>query len=309
MKQKRHIKFRVINQLNFIYFLICLCLMVLVAIISIVLIGIDSNSGTGSDSDIVIIDIPEITPVPPSTPLNVPTPILTTPIPTLQPQIDPEIKIGFINKSGVNFRKIPQGEIIDSLRKGSSINIIGAEVNGFYYISYEDTFGYVACEFVSFGEYVPPTPTPTPRYGKWDKEDYLLLATTIYCEASVKGGLPEAVAVGWVIRNRLEDRGTWGDKTWLDVISRRGQFSVYSERSSSKFQKVLKKIASEKSGHFETAKRAARYVMQGRTKYKIPEDVQFFCSNSYYNRNKKSNGNWGSHKYYKKIGDTVFFYS
>ena len=136
-----------------------------------------------------------------------------------------------------------------------------------------------------------------------------MLATTIYCEASVKGGLPEAVAVGWVIRNRLEDRGTWGDKTWLDVISRRGQFSVYSERSSSKFQKVLKKIASEKSGHFETAKRAARYVMQGRTKYKIPEDVQFFCSNSYYNRNKKSNGNWGSHKYYKKIGDTVFFYS
>ena len=92
MKQKRHIKFRVINQLNFIYFLICLCLMVLVAIISIVLIGIDSHSGTGSDSDVVIIDIPEITPVPPVTPLNVPTPILTTPIPTLQPQIDPVIK-------------------------------------------------------------------------------------------------------------------------------------------------------------------------------------------------------------------------
>lgn len=295
-RRRRRIRFRIINRLKFVYFIICLCVIVLVGIISILLVG-SYVSGVN--------DIPEVINVQPTAVFNIQTPMPTT-MPTPSPTPEPRVESGYINKSGVNFRENPQGNIITSLRRGSKIDIIGDEMNGWYYIRYEDTFGYVSCEFVSFG--IPPTPSPTPRYGKWEREDYLLLATTIYCEASARGGLQEAVAVGWVIRNRLEDESTWGDETWLDVISREGQFSVYKTSPSSKFQRILKKIAHESAGHFETSKRAARYVMQGRSKYKIPEDIQFFCSDSYYNSIKKSNGNWGSHKYYKQIGDTVFFH-
>ena len=300
MKRKRgRIRFRIINRLNFAYFIFCLCVIVLVGIISILLKGSDTT---------VVNDIPEVINVQPTVIFNIQTP---TPIPITTPSPTPEpiIESGYINKSGVNFRESPQyGNIITSLRRGSKIDIIGGELNGWYYIEYEDNFGYVSQEFVSFGEYIPTTPSPTPRYGRWERKDYLLLATTIYCEASVRGGLQEAVAVGWVIRNRLEDESKWGDETWLDVISREGQFTVYKTSSFSKFQRILKKIAHENNGHFETAKRAARYVMQGRSRYKIPEDIQFFCSDSYYNSIKKSNGNWGPHKYYKQIGDTVFFH-
>lgn len=242
------------------------------------------------------------TPVIQSTPAPTPTP---TPTPT------PEPVEGFVNKDGVNVRSIPgmDGEIVDVLNTGHELSIIG-NVGEWVQCIFDGELYYISNQFVTYGKYVKPTPTPTPRYGKWTREEYLLLSTLIYCEADVRGGLQEAVAVGWVVRNRLEDKEEWGDDTWYDVISRGNgsQFSVFSKSSSSKFQKTLKRISNPTNEHMKTSKRAARYVMQGREKYKIPSTVQYFCSSSYYNRVKKSNGNWGSHKFYKQIGDTCFFY-
>lgn len=227
------------------------------------------------------------------------------PEPTSTPTPDP-IK-GYVNSNGVNFRK---GNSLDSeiisVLPSESIVLIYDVSDEWTNVTVDGINGFISSQFVTEGDV--PEPTPTPRYGKWDREAYLLLATTIYCEAESKGGLEEAVAVGWVIRNRLEDEETWHDDTWLDVISRKGQFSVYSKSSKSKFQRVLKSIGSATDEQSETAKRAARYVMQSRERYRIPSDVQFFCADYYYSRVKKSDGNWGSHKLYKIIGGTAFFY-
>lgn len=259
-------------------------------------------------STYVTIEVPNSTPTictvlmitPSPTPTSIPTP---TPTPTPTPSPVP----GYINANGVNFRKSPSlnGEILLSLPALEKVGVI-YNIDGWFKILYNGLEGFIAEEFLSLG--LPPTPTPTPRYGRWTEDDYLLLATTIYCEASARGGLEEAAAVGWVIRNRLEDKDTWGDDTWHDVISRSNQFSVYSTKKKSKFQRILKSIAGATDSHSKNAKRMARYVMQGRDKYRIPEDVQFFCSYSYYQKVKKSNGNWGSHKLYAVIGDTAFFY-
>lgn len=244
-------------------------------------------------------------------------PKIATPSPT--PSTSPKMESynAHIKKNGVNVRYLPNitSTILMTLDSQSIFMVIGESGEWFQIETFDGIKGYINKEFIVKGTPEPtpkptpiPSPKPTPRYGKWSKEDYLLLATTIYCEADPKGGLEEAVAVGWVIRNRLEDYKKWGDSSWLDVISRSGQFSVYSKNKSSKFQKTLAKISSSTYEWHENAKRAARYVMQDRDKYKIPSTIQFFCADHYYNKVKKSNGNWGSHKFYKQIGGTCFFY-
>jgi spore germination cell wall hydrolase CwlJ-like protein len=142
------------------------------------------------------------------------------------------------------------------------------------------------------------TPSPTPRYGKWDKEDYLLLSTLIYYEAGPSATLESACAVGWVVRNRLEDRSRWGDKTFEAVIYRKNQFTV-TKRAS--FADMLEKIGSLTTKRAENAKQAARYVLQGRDKYRIPKKVQAFHGNG-------SRRTWGSHEFYAEIGGNAFFY-
>lgn len=143
-------------------------------------------------------------------------------------------------------------------------------------------------------------------YNGFTREDYILLATTIYCEADPQGCLEEAIAIGWVIRNRLEDTETWGDSSFLEVISRKDQFSVYSTNPESKFCKIYSKIETMDGILAENAREAAMVVLSG--EQRIPEDIQFFCADYYYETVKRPNGNWSSHSYYDTIGGTVFFH-
>ena len=243
-----------------------------------------------------------ISPTPSPTPKSTPSPSPTS--------MNISHKPGYITHSGVNVRQAAniQSDIITTLDMGTRVEIIEADKE-WTKCWYNEKIVYVANKFITEDK-PKPTPAPTPRYGKWTREDYLLLSTLIYCEASRQGGLPEAVAVGWVVRNRLEDVEEWGDKTWYDVISRGNgkQFTVFSKNRKSKFQRTLKEISQTKNPQMKIAKRAARFVMQDRETHKIPKEIQFFCSINYYNSVKKSNGNWGKHKFYKQIGKTAFFY-
>lgn len=148
---------------------------------------------------------------------------------------------------------------------------------------------------------------PNP-YGDWSYDDYILLASTIYCEADPHGYIEEAKAIGQVIRNRLESKEIWNDNSWLEVISRDNpkQFTVYSTDPESKFQKTMSSIDQSDDLLSNNAKEAALEVMN--IGYDIPDTVQFFCSVEYYESVKKSNGNWASHPLYKIIGGTAFFY-
>ena len=243
-----------------------------------------------------------ICPTPSPTPKSTPSPSPTS--------MNISNRPGYITHHGVNVRQAAniQSNIITTLDIGTRVEIIEIDTE-WTKCWYNEKIVYVANKFITEDK-PKPTPTPTPRYGKWTREDYLLLSTLIYCEASRQGGLPEAVAVGWVVRNRLEDVEEWGDETWYDVISRGNgkQFTVFSKNRKSKFQRTLKEISQTKNPQMKIAKRAARFVMQDRETHKIPKEIQFFCSINYYNSVKKSNGNWGKHKFYKQIGKTAFFY-
>ena len=142
------------------------------------------------------------------------------------------------------------------------------------------------------------TPSPTPPYGKWDKEDYLLLSTLIYYESGPSATLESACAVGWVVRNRLDDRARWGNKTFEQVIYRKNQFTVTKHEY---FASMLEKIGSLSTKRASNAKRAARYVLQGLKKYRLPKKVQAFHGNG-------SRREWGGHEFYAEIGGNAFFY-
>ena len=148
-----------------------------------------------------------------------------------------------------------------------------------------------------------PTPDITPRrtspYGKWNRTDYALLAALIYFEAGPKASLESACAVGWVVRNRLEAVSRWGDSTFTEVIYHHGQFSVTKPRKP--FKAMVAAILSKTNDRAKNAKRAARYVLQGRESYKLESEVQAFRSER---RSKK----WGGHKFYRSIGGNDFFY-
>lgn len=141
-------------------------------------------------------------------------------------------------------------------------------------------------------------------YGDWTYEDYILIATTIYCESGPN--FEEAVSCGWVMRNRLEDTEVWKYDSWIEVISAENQFSVYSTSGESKFQKIKSTIADADDSLSMNAKNAALLVMNGYME--IPDNIQFFCSDDYYDYVKKPNGNWSGHPLYQIIGGTAFFY-
>lgn len=143
------------------------------------------------------------------------------------------------------------------------------------------------------------TPRPTSRYGRWNKTDYALLAALIYFESGSKASLQSACAVGWVVRNRLEAVSRWGDSTFKEVIYHDGQFSVTKPRKH--FKAMVDSILSKTNDRAENAKKAARYVLQGRECYKLECEVQAF-------RSKRTSKKWGGHKFYKSIGGSDFFY-
>lgn len=136
--------------------------------------------------------------------------------------------------------------------------------------------------------------------------DYLLLSSIIYCEAS--NDFEESVAVGWVVMNRLNDKEVWGDDTMLEVLSRERQFAGYNASETSKFYRVLHSIEEDNTPKANICKMAALCVLYNIDTYKIPEDVQFFCSKEYWDKVKGESGNWGKYDKYREIGDTVFFY-
>lgn len=121
------------------------------------------------------------------------------------------------------------------------------------------------------------------HYAYTDDELYML-AQVIYGEArgeSSKG----KIAVANVVMNRVLSRGFPGD-TIKAVITAAGQFTGYS--------------ASIRPD--SACKYAARQVLEKEV-WVIPQNVYFFHSNS----NLSDGENWGTHKYYARIGVHAFY--
>lgn len=153
-----------------------------------------------------------------------------------------------------------------------------------------------------------PTPTPTPlpdldelveyymveadKYYnemgystntyKYTEDDLYMLAQVIHGEAKGESYTGQ-IAVGNVVMNRVLSRSFPG-KTIKEVISAPSQFTGYSP--------TIRPTSSCKS--------AAAMVLK-KEKWVIPQNVYFFHSN------RPENENWGSHKFYKKIGDHCFY--
>lgn len=118
----------------------------------------------------------------------------------------------------------------------------------------------------------------------YTEEELYMLAQVIYGEArgeSSKG----KIAVANVVMNRVLSRGFSGD-TIKAVITASGQFTGYS--------------ASIRPD--SACKYAARQVLEKEV-WVIPQDVYFFHSNS----NPSDGENWGTHKYYARIGVHAFY--
>lgn len=153
-----------------------------------------------------------------------------------------------------------------------------------------------------------PTPTPTPlpdldelveyymveadKYYnemgyssntyEYTEDEMYMLAQVIHGEAHGEPYIGK-IAVGNVVMNRVLSRGFPG-KTIKEVVTAPNQFTGYSSS--------IRPCSNCKS--------AAALVLQ-RENWQIPQNVYFFHSN------RPEGVNWGSHKFYKKIGGHCFY--
>ncbi len=118
---------------------------------------------------------------------------------------------------------------------------------------------------------------------KYSDSELYMLAQIIDIEARGES-FEGKVAVGNVVMNRVLCR-TFPGSTIKDVITRPGQFA-YAGREDRKPS--------------SSSKRAARAVLDDQ-RWVIPQDVYYFRSGA------PANENWGSHKFYTKIGGHCFY--
>ncbi len=118
---------------------------------------------------------------------------------------------------------------------------------------------------------------------EYTDNEYYMLAQIIDIEARGES-FDGKVAVGNVVMNRVLCR-TFPGSTITDVITRPGQFA-YSGREDRKPS--------------SSSKRAARAVLDDEL-WVIPQDIYYFRSGA------PAGENWGSHKFYKKIGGHCFY--
>ncbi len=118
---------------------------------------------------------------------------------------------------------------------------------------------------------------------EYTENEYYMLAQIIDIEARGES-FDGKVAVGNVVMNRVLCR-TFPGSTITAVITRPGQFA-YAGREDRKPS--------------SSSKRAARAVLDDEL-WVIPQDVYYFRSGA------PAGENWGSHKFYKKIGGHCFY--
>jgi hypothetical protein len=116
---------------------------------------------------------------------------------------------------------------------------------------------------------------------EYTEDDVYMLAQIIQSEAG--GESREGmIAVGNVVMNRVLNRHKFGS-TVAEVITASGQFAWNPGRKPS-----------------SSAKRAARAVLQDE-KWVIPQDIYYFRSGV------SAGSDWGSHRFYTKIGGHCFY--
>ena len=116
---------------------------------------------------------------------------------------------------------------------------------------------------------------------EYTADDVYMLAQIIQSEAG--GETTEGmIAVGNVVMNRVLNRHKFGN-TVAEVITAPGQFAYNPDRKPS-----------------SKAKRAARAVLQDEN-WVIPQDIYYFRSGV------SAGGDWGSHRFYTKIGGHCFY--
>lgn len=181
---------------------------------------------------------------------------------------------------------------------------------GLHYIEFDaDRMPILENVVFDFGqELLIPKGVPTIDDPKWtgdfyDDTEVVLLSRTIYGEAG--GESKEAkVAVGWAIRNRLEDsKKRWGD-THHDVILKPFQYQPFNDPNSKVFKKITDPALDnpiENKGWHESYE-VAKAVIDSR------EADPTQGANHFYSKNAQNVPSWADeNKFTVEIGNTRFY--
>lgn len=232
-----------------------------------------------------------------------PTPVESTPSVSPSPTETPAAKFSLkhfkyeqgasVVGSGVNLREGPgteYGVVKENVAKGTRATVL-AESGDWYYLSIDETSGFMKKAFVLLDAYATPSPAPKPVVtnapkGNYSDDEIYMAAQMIYLEAG-NGTKNELRAIANVLANRIAN-GAFGDTVEENIFAP-GQFSVADN------QEWFLSCAPSNA-----AIKAARDVLNEGVRI-LPEDVLYFWS--------KSRGTyWNDTRiYYKTIGNHCFF--
>ena len=189
------------------------------------------------------------------------------------------------------------GLFYDGGSGGGSTNHVGIYLGDGYYIHCSSSKNGVVIGRVGFHVFrrvpgvddaeIQPTKVHYSQSVEFNDDDVELMAKTIWHEVGGEG-LNSWIAVGEVIMNRLfSDQFSYAH-TLKDVIYAPHQFSGNSE--------IVKMKPSEKCYD------VARAILSGQLRIFNNRNVLFFR-----NPGKGNNSDWGSFKFYRRVGNTVFY--
>ena len=140
----------------------------------------------------------------------------------------------------------------------------------------------------------------TEKEKEYNTEELALLSTTIYLEASPTSDLEGCLAVGWVVRNRLDNKDVWKSNSYAEIIHMKEpvQFAVTLR---SDFLSLQNEILLMDTNRARTAVEAAKLVLDGENPYNFPKYVHYF----YGDMDKRE---WGNLNYYGTFGGNSYFY-
>ena len=160
-------------------------------------------------------------------------------------------------------------------------------------------FGVVPVPFIQ-----PTVDNPTWTGSFYDDSETMLLARAIYGEMGDQS-VEAKIAVGWVIRNRVENKGNKWGKTYHDVISQKYQFEPFIDKYSDTFKRITSPSSSnpKEMRAWQESYQIAIKVMSGQIK-----DPTFGANHFYSEIKGIKIPNWSlKHRPIYQIGITKFY--
>lgn len=160
-----------------------------------------------------------------------------------------------------------------------------------------------------FGKALPiPEGVPTVDNPKWTRDFYddtevILLSRAVYGEAGGESKKAK-IAVGWAIRNRIEDRKKRWSDTYHDVILEPFQYEPFNDPSSKVFKKITSPALDNPMEHrgWRESYEVAEVVIDGR------ETDPTKGANHFYSKNALHVPSWADeNKFTVEIGITRFY--